>query len=54
LKAWNPNTLRVFAASAKPDFATCLIERSAHVVGCEHTATFDVAASKAAGKRLIM
>ncbi|MDN7620904.1 type II toxin-antitoxin system VapC family toxin [Burkholderia cenocepacia] len=45
--------LRVFAASPKADFADCLIERSAHVVGCEYTATFDVAASKVAGMRLI-
>ncbi|WP_186115599.1 PIN domain-containing protein [Burkholderia gladioli] len=45
--------LRVFAASAKTDFADCLIERSGFVVGCEHTATFDVTASKLAGMRLI-
>jgi predicted nucleic-acid-binding protein len=45
--------LRVFAASDKADFADCLIERSAHVAGCEYTASFDVTASKVAGMRLI-
>jgi len=45
--------LRVFGASAKADFADCLIERSGHVAECEYTATFDVMASKVAGMRLI-
>jgi predicted nucleic-acid-binding protein len=45
--------LRVFAASAKADFADCLIERSGHFAECEYTATFDVTASRAAGMRLI-
>ncbi|MEX3765225.1 PIN domain-containing protein [Paraburkholderia phenoliruptrix] len=45
--------LRVFVASAKADFADCLIERSGHVAECEYTATFDVAASEVAGMRLI-
>jgi predicted nucleic-acid-binding protein len=45
--------LRVFAASDKADFADCLIERSGHLAGCAHTATFDVTASKVAGMRLI-
>jgi predicted nucleic-acid-binding protein len=45
--------LRVFAASAKADFADCLIGRSAYVAGCEYTATFDVAAAKAAGMQLL-
>ncbi|SAL73842.1 PIN domain protein [Caballeronia udeis] len=45
--------LRVFGASAKADFADCMIERSGHVAECEYTATFDVMASKVAGMRLI-
>ncbi|HEX3383389.1 MAG TPA: type II toxin-antitoxin system VapC family toxin [Paraburkholderia sp.] len=45
--------LRVFAASDKPDFADCLIERSGYVAECEYTATFDVTASKVAGMQLI-
>lgn len=45
--------LRVFVASAKADFADCLIERSGHAAECEYTATFDVAASKVAGMHLI-
>ncbi|EDT38522.1 PIN domain-containing protein [Burkholderia ambifaria] len=45
--------LRVFAASAKADFADCLIERSGHVAGSKYTATFDVTASKVAGMQLI-
>jgi predicted nucleic-acid-binding protein len=45
--------LRVFGASAKADFADCLIERSGHAAECEYTATFDVMASKVAGMRLI-
>lgn len=45
--------LRVFVASAKADFADCLIERSGYVAECEYTATFDVKASKVVGMRLI-
>ncbi|WP_429500879.1 PIN domain-containing protein (plasmid) [Robbsia andropogonis] len=45
--------LRVFMASAKADFADCLIERTGDAAKCEYTATFDVAASKVAGMRLI-
>lgn len=45
--------LRVFAASAKADFADCLIERSGHAAACEYTVTFDTAASKVAGMRLL-
>ena len=45
--------LRVFAASAKADFADCLIERSGYVAECEYTVTFDVTASKLAGMQLI-
>jgi len=45
--------LRVFGASAKADFADCLIERSGYVAECEYTATFDVMAAKVAGMRLI-
>ena len=45
--------LRMFSASAKADFADCLIERSGYVAECEYTATFDSAASKVAGMQLI-
>ncbi len=45
--------LRVFRVSGKADFADCLIEQSGHVAGCAYTATFDIAASKVAGMRLI-
>lgn len=45
--------LRVFSASAKADFADCLIERSGDVAECEYAATFDSAASKLAGMQLI-
>lgn len=44
---------RVFVASAKSDFADCLIARSGYVAECEDTATFDVTASKGAGMQLI-
>ena len=42
--------LRKFVAN-KADFADCLIERCAHAAGCEYTATFDLNAVKAAGKK---
>ncbi|VVE15848.1 PIN domain-containing protein [Pandoraea cepalis] len=45
--------LRVFVASAKADFADCLIERSGSAAECEYTATFDTNASKVAGMCLI-
>lgn len=45
--------LRVFAASAKADFADCLIERSGHAAECEYTVTFDTTASKFAGMRML-
>jgi predicted nucleic-acid-binding protein len=37
----------------KADFADCLIERVSHHAGCSHTATFDIAASKATGMVLL-
>ncbi|HRK32518.1 MAG TPA: type II toxin-antitoxin system VapC family toxin [Tepidisphaeraceae bacterium] len=44
--------LRMFR-EGKADFAHCLIERSANEAGCGHTVTFDQAAAKACGMRLI-
>ena len=44
--------LRVFA-QGKADLADCLIERSAAGAGCVDTLTFDVAASKHAGMKLL-
>lgn len=43
--------LRKFGDS-RTDFADCLIERSGHAAGCEHTFTFDRAAA-GAGMRLL-
>ena len=40
--------LRIFA-SAKADFADCLIERCTAAAGCGRTLTFDVAAAKRCG-----
>lgn len=40
-------------ASTKSDFADCLIERAGHVAGCASTVTFDKAAAKTAGMRLL-
>lgn len=40
-------------ASAKADFADCLIERSCHASGCRQTVTFDVDASRFAGMTLL-
>jgi predicted nucleic-acid-binding protein len=40
-------------ASAKADFADCLIERLGHAAGCAETVTFDVDASRYAGMRLL-
>lgn len=40
-------------AKSKADFSDCLIERSAHKVGCEYTVTFDGNAAKTAGMRLV-
>ena len=45
--------LRVFAASERADFADCVIERAGYVADCEYTASFDVAAPKVAGMRLL-
>ena len=42
--------LRRFTES-NADFADCLIERSAHAAGCDHTFTFDSKAAKTAGMR---
>jgi predicted nucleic-acid-binding protein len=44
--------IRAFAAGAA-DFADCLIERSAAKAGCEAVYTFDRAAAKSAGMKLI-
>ena len=40
-------------ASAKVDFADCLIGQAGHIAGCEYTATFDAAAAKLASMRLL-
>jgi predicted nucleic-acid-binding protein len=40
-------------ASAKSDFADCLIERSGHLAGCSETVTFDTNGSRFAGMRLL-
>jgi predicted nucleic-acid-binding protein len=40
-------------SAAKTDFADCLIERSGHLAGCQHTATFDANAAKTAGMKLL-
>ena len=45
-------SLRRFA-SAKGDFADCLIERSCHAAGCTETVTFDVDAARNAGMMLL-
>lgn len=44
--------IRTFAAG-KADFADCVIERTGHVNGCEHTLTFDRLAARDAGMRLL-
>jgi predicted nucleic-acid-binding protein len=44
--------LHLYKAS-KADFADCLIERSCQAAGCGYTVTFDIAAAKTAGMRLI-
>lgn len=38
---------------SKADFADCLIERAAHEAGCECTATFDRAAARHCGMKLL-
>lgn len=43
---------QVFAAG-KADFADCLIERTGNAGGCEHTVTFDRAAARDAGMRML-
>ena len=40
--------IRRFSES-NADFADCLIERSAHTAGCDHTVTFDSKAARTAG-----
>jgi predicted nucleic-acid-binding protein len=40
--------IRRFSES-NADFADCLIERSAHAAGCDHTVTFDSKAARTAG-----
>lgn len=37
----------------KADFADCLIERAAHEAGCKYTATFDLAAARHCGMKLL-
>ena len=44
--------LRLFKKS-KADFADCLIERSANEAGCIYTTTFDQAAARDCGMRLV-
>ena len=39
--------------NGKADFADCLIERECHAQGCDCTVTFDKAAVKATGMRLL-
>ncbi|KWO85164.1 hypothetical protein WM32_15975 [Burkholderia ubonensis] len=41
-------------ASAKANFADCLIERSGHAAECEYTGVVDVTASKVAEMRLVI
>lgn len=48
--AWR--ALRQFI-SGKADFSDCLIERLGHAHGCQHTSTFDKAAAKYAGMKLL-
>lgn len=48
--AWK--ALRIFK-KGKADFADCLIERSANEAGCSYTTTFDRAAAKHCGMKLI-
>ena len=48
--AWQAK--QVFAAG-QADFADCVIERSGDVLGCEATVTFDRAAARDAGMRLL-
>lgn len=45
-------SLRIFA-KGNADFADCLIERSGHAAGCDHTLTFDQNATKLAGMKLL-
>jgi predicted nucleic-acid-binding protein len=45
-------SLRIFA-KGNADFADCLIERSGHAAGCDHTLTFDQNAAKLAGMKLL-
>lgn len=49
-RAWQ--AIRVYARG-RADFADCMIERAGHAHGCDHTTTFDRAAAKGAGMRLL-
>lgn len=44
--------LHAYRAS-RADFADCLIERMCHAAGCDYTVTYDIAAAKTAGMRLL-
>ncbi|AOI72482.1 hypothetical protein WI29_29300 [Burkholderia ubonensis] len=46
--------LRVFVASAKANFADCLIARSGHAAEREHTGVVDVTTSKVAEVRSVI
>jgi predicted nucleic-acid-binding protein len=45
--------LRRFRAVEQVDFADCLTERCAHAADCEYIVTFDKAAAKTAGMKII-
>jgi predicted nucleic-acid-binding protein len=49
-RAWQATRMY---AQGKADFADCMIERAGHANGCEHTTTFDRAAAKGAGMKLL-
>ena len=46
------NALHLFA-SAKTDFADCMIAQTGHIAGCEYTATFDATAAKLVNMQLL-
>lgn len=48
--AWE--ALRIYRASSA-DFSDCLIERIGAAAGCDYTVTYDKAAAKTAGMRLL-
>ncbi len=39
--------------TSRSDFTDCLIERSGHAAGCQHTITFDRRAAGATGMKLL-